>query len=70
MFHGSPEMFDTFDYGKTGEYTGNMGAVGPGNYFSTGRNRYGLMSKGNSYYGNMQPYLINNVQSTPNSRIL
>lgn len=42
MFHGSPDYFDTFDFMNTGKYTGNFGALGPGNYFSTGRNRYGF----------------------------
>jgi hypothetical protein len=73
MFHGSPEMFDTFDLAKTGSYTGNMGAVGPGNYFSTQRNPYGLHYNQRyygEYSGNMQPYLINGVKSTPEGDIL
>jgi hypothetical protein len=77
MFHGSPEMFDTFDLAKTGNNTGNMGAVGPGNYFSTQRNPYGLYNyfdgrfSFKTYYdGNMQPYLITDVKSTPEGDVL
>lgn len=62
LWHGSPNMFDTFEgINRTGQYTGNMGAVGPGNYFSTSRNNYGLNYASGRYSGNMQPYLINDV---------
>lgn len=74
MYHGSPVMFDRFDFSHTGDYTGNIGAVGPGNYFSTGRNRYGLKdiwsNIGTRTQGNMQPYLITDIESTPISSIL
>lgn len=71
MYHGSPIMFDQFDLTQAGSYTGNMGAMGPGNYFSTGRNPYGLIHLDNGRtLGNMQPYLITNVSSTPNRMIL
>jgi hypothetical protein len=48
-----------------------MGAQGPGNYFSTGRHNYGSIKVYNEntgetvVIGDMQPYLINNVKSTP-----
>ena len=57
FWHGTPEDYrDFFDFKHTGENTGNMGAMGPGNYFSTGY----------SYYGDYaEPFLINNITQTP-----
>ena len=57
FWHGTPEGYrDFFDFKHTGENTGNMGAMGPGNYFSTGY----------SYYGDYaEPFLINNITQTP-----
>ena len=70
LYHGSPTLFDMFDYANSGRYTLNAGAVGPGNYFSTGRNSYGVINQGGFKSGNMQPYLITDVSSTPNSSLL
>lgn len=63
MWHGSKDMFDAFDFSNTGLNTGNMGYGGPGNYFSNGRGLYGWQK--DTGVLNIQPYLINNVQSTP-----
>lgn len=68
MWHGSPKMFDRFDLASTGNYTGNMGYGGPGNYFSNARTKYGY-TKENGVL-NLQPYLITNVKSTPPMTIM
>jgi hypothetical protein len=46
VWHGSPTMFDNFDFSHTGSYTGNMGMGGPGNYFSNSRANYGIQRDG------------------------
>lgn len=54
VFHATNQnLFDHFDWRKTGENTLNMGGQGPGNYFSAHGSAYGT--------NNFQPYLINNV---------
>lgn len=77
MYHGSYTPVERFNFQReTGKGLGNMGASGPGNYFSTGRHNYGQIkvydeNVGKSYViGDMQPYLINNVKSTPVSATL
>lgn len=70
LYHGSPDMFDVFDFTNTSKYTGNSGAVGPANYFSTGRTQYGLTGEYGRLRGNMQPYLVTDIQSTPNKMTL
>ena len=56
FWHEGPEYHDIFDFSHTGENTGNMGALGPGNYFSSGASAYGKVS---------QPYLITGIKQTP-----
>lgn len=56
FWHEGPEYHSTFDFLHTGENTGNMGALGPGNYFSSGASAYGEVS---------QPYLITGIKQTP-----
>lgn len=56
FWHESPKYHEVFDFSHTGENTGNMGAMGPGNYFSSGASAYGKVS---------QPYLINGIKETP-----
>ena len=53
VYHSSDEIFDEFNWRKTGENTLNMGGQGPANYFS---------SSGSIYGDNIQPYFINNVK--------
>lgn len=77
VFHSGPNFFDAFDYSMTGSNTGNMGYLGPGNYFSIEPSVYG--GKGNystqgfieKYrYPRRQPYLITDIKSTPVSKEL
>lgn len=56
FWHGGNEWRDVFDLAHTGQSTGNMGAMGPGNYFSSGASLYGK---------NMEPVLITDIKSTP-----
>lgn len=68
LWHGSPTQFESFDFSKTSANTGNSGALGPGNYFSTHGGRYGhTRSKiDNSLeMNNFQPYIVSNITSTP-----
>lgn len=64
LWHGSNTHFDRFDLKNTSKNTGNMGYGGPGNYFSQHRALYGYDEKLQDV-PNMQPYLINNIYSTP-----
>jgi hypothetical protein len=42
VFHATNQnLFDHFDWRKTGTNTLNMGGQGPGNYFSAHGSRYG-----------------------------
>lgn len=77
MYHGSSVPVEQFDFQtNTGKGMGNMGAFGPANYFSSARNNYGQIgfyddvSGKNIVLGDMQPYLINNINSTPISATL
>ena len=77
LFHGSAVPVEQFNFqANTGKGIFNMGAAGPGNYFSTGRHNYHIpfiydeATGGFKQLGDMQPYLINNVQSTPISHTL
>lgn len=56
FWHEGPKYNEVFDFSHTGENTGNMGALGPGNYFSSGASAYGKVS---------QPYLITGIKETP-----
>lgn len=56
FWHEGPEYHEQFDFSHTGENTGNMGAMGPGNYFSSAASAYGKVS---------QPYLITDIKETP-----
>lgn len=64
LWHGSNTHFDRFDLKNTSKNTRNMGYGGPGNYFSQHRALYGYDEKLQDV-PNMQPYLINNIYSTP-----
>jgi hypothetical protein len=44
FWHEGPKYNEVFDFSHTGENTGNMGALGPGNYFSSGASAYGEVS--------------------------
>lgn len=69
VWHGSDTMFDTFDFSNVGRNTGNMGYGGPGNYFANSRSLYGYKQDLNGVL-NMQPYLINDISSTPSFSIM
>lgn len=73
LFHGSPTYFDKFDLTKVGTNTGNVGAVGPGFYFTNyganydiKRNPFGIGTIEN----NFQPYLISGIKSTPDGSMM
>ena len=69
LWHGSRTMFDKFDYSKIGSNTGNTGAIGPGNYFSTYGALYGFdKNLGSSV--NLQPYYITGINSMPNGLMM
>lgn len=78
VFHSGPEFVQEFDFANTGKNTGNMGYLGPGNYFSTEPSFYGQhgnttmpsFSIGSDYYrsARRQPFLITDIKSMPTSQ--
>lgn len=59
FWHGGNHPIEAFDFQQnTGRGIGNIGAIGPGNYFSTFGNLYGEY---------MEPFLINNIFRIKNS---
>lgn len=63
-WHGSKDVFESFDFMNTGKSTHNSGAIGPGNYFSVHASQYGY----DPFIGrtvNLQPYYITGIESTP-----
>lgn len=80
LWNGSPNWFDEFNFAENlGTISGNMGNAGAGNYFSRGRQPYGLSDQ-KDFPGfhirdnrmlqsqlnwNMQPYLITDIKSMP-----
>jgi len=70
LWHGSNDMFDVFDWHRTGQYTGNSGALGPGNYFSSHGARYGKPQDSNWLPVNFQPYYITGIKSTPSGHMM
>ena len=72
-WHSTPRYFDQFDFkSHLGNNTGNMGYVGPANYFSHGKASYGNYKDkwGYSVEAKAQPYLITNIKSTPTNKLL
>ena len=70
LWHGSNDMFDVFDWHNTGKYTGNSGALGPGNYFSSHGATYGRPQRRNNLPKNFQPYYITEIKSTPSGHMM
>ena len=70
LWHGSNSLFDTFDWQKyASANTGNSGAIGPGNYFTTQGVPYGF-DRNLRRVRNMQPYFITDIRSTPSGRMM
>lgn len=79
LWNGSPNWFDEFNFAENlGTVSHNMGNAGAGNYFSRGRQKYGLYDQPGFSYRlnsldqvpfqlnwNMQPYLITDIKSMP-----
>lgn len=70
LWHSSNDMFDIFDWHNTGKYTGNSGALGPGNYFSSHGATYGKLQRRNNLPTNFQPYYITGIESTPSGHMM
>ena len=67
LFHGSQSYPERFDWRMTGTSTGNMGYVGPANYFRNYPSYYGFQKSrfGGTDSNRFQPFLIDNVTSIP-----
>lgn len=73
LFHGSPTYFDKFDLTKVGTNTGNVGAVGPGFYFTNYGANYDIKRNpfgSGTIENNFQPYLISGIKSTPDGHMM
>lgn len=63
FWRSTPSWDETIDWRNTGQASGNTGAVGPANYFSTYASHYGYQYKDPTglVIGDSEPFLINEV---------
>ena len=63
FWRSTPSWEETIDWRNTGQASGNTGAVGPANYFSTYASHYGYQYKDPTglIIGDSEPFLINEV---------